>query len=366
MTTFAIIGAGWYGCHIALSLKALGFDVTVFERHSRPFHEASGNNQFRLHQGFHYPRHAGTRLQSRDGYMRFIERYPDLSLPVARNIYAVPEHDSLIDLTTYRLIMTASGLQYRPIEHPPVPLKDISGCLMVDERLLLIDRARQYFSRELGTDLHLSEAEERITPKARCVWVNGERFDFLIDASWGRATPLHRKVFFEPTMLLYYEAMDPHFPALTFVDGPLCSVYPTEDETTFTLSSVPHTPLGPTRNPAEAYAAVQQVSEALVMQKARLMEQQITRYLPDFHQHFRLIGPQLAVKTKPVGSHDDRSCYVHRQDRVFSVLSGKIDTIFFAADQIIAAIQSEGREAPRPSSTLRSEIASVFEVEALA
>ena len=78
----AIIGAGWYGCHLGSSLKALGFDVRVFEQHHRPLHEASGNNQFRLHLGFHYPRHHGTRVQSRDGFARFMERYPQVNVQV--------------------------------------------------------------------------------------------------------------------------------------------------------------------------------------------------------------------------------------------------------------------------------------------
>ena len=102
--SIAIIGAGWYGCHLASSLDAIGMSVKVFERNTRPLHEASGNNQFRLHMGFHYARHYNTRMQSRDGYMRFIERYPSLSGKIENNIYAVPSKDSLIDFLTYRLI----------------------------------------------------------------------------------------------------------------------------------------------------------------------------------------------------------------------------------------------------------------------
>jgi hypothetical protein len=71
-------GAGWYGCHIAASLQALGFKFDVFEASNQVLDAASGNNQFRLHIGFHYPRHHGTRIQSRDGFQRFIERYPSL------------------------------------------------------------------------------------------------------------------------------------------------------------------------------------------------------------------------------------------------------------------------------------------------
>ena len=107
---FGIIGAGYYGCHIASSFKALGFDVTLFDSESSLLSKASGNNQFRLHQGFHYARNYRTRVQSRDGYMRFIERYPTLSDSVKTNLYAVPDNDSLVDFLTYRLIMTSSGI----------------------------------------------------------------------------------------------------------------------------------------------------------------------------------------------------------------------------------------------------------------
>ena len=37
----AIIGAGWYGCHIGLSLKHLGFDVTIFEKENDVLTRAS-------------------------------------------------------------------------------------------------------------------------------------------------------------------------------------------------------------------------------------------------------------------------------------------------------------------------------------
>jgi hypothetical protein len=140
--SFAIIGGGWYGCHIATSLRALGFGVTLFEQNNRLLHEASGNNQFRLHQGFHYPRHYATRMQSRDGFSRFVERYPGLSRPVAENLYAVPRGDSLIDFLTYRIIMTSSGIDFSELPETPPGLANIEGCLKATERVLLTGRAR--------------------------------------------------------------------------------------------------------------------------------------------------------------------------------------------------------------------------------
>ncbi|HQS47307.1 MAG: FAD-dependent oxidoreductase [Rhizobiales bacterium 24-66-13] len=353
----AVIGGGWYGCHMGLSLKGLGFDVQIFERHDRLLNEASGNNQFRLHLGFHYARHHGTRLQSRDGFMRFMERYPNLSREVAENIYAVPREDSLIDFPTYRLVMTASGLEFRELRENSAGLRGVDGMLLTGERVLLIERARQYFKQNLDGVLHLGTEVESVESVGAHVVVNGEPFDYLIDCTWGHRGGLPIRFFYEPTILLYYEC-DVPFPAVTMVDGPLCSVYPTEDPNIYTLSSVPHTPLGRFDSSAEARAARDAVTGHVVAEKCAAMEDQISRYLPDFRDRFRFLGPQLAIKTKPVGKFDDRSCYVFRRGRVFTVMSGKIDTIFFAVERVLSFIEAgAGDYSEFGGSLLRQEIA---------
>ena len=354
----AIIGAGWYGCHLGSSLKMLGFDVTVFEQHARPLHEASGNNQFRLHLGFHYPRHHGTRVQSRDGFMRFMERYPYLSRDVPENIYAVPRAESLIDFTTYRLIMTSTGIDFRETGESSVPIREIAGLLHTSERVLLIEQSRRYFAEQLGSSLVLKHRVASIENQADCVRVDGEAFDLLIDASWGQQLGMPMPFYYEPTILLYYET-DDDFPAVTFVDGPLCSIYPTEDPSIYTLSSVPHTPLGRFAVAAEARQVRDSISADMIEAKRQLMEEQISRYLPTFRENFRMVGPQLAIKTKPVGNFDDRSCSVFRRGRVFHVMSGKIDTIFFAMERILSFIESSQSRGFAPlSSPLRQDIAS--------
>ena len=354
--SFAIIGGGWYGCHIAASFTALGFNVTIFEQHHRLLHEASGNNQFRLHLGFHYPRHYGTRMQSREGFSRFVERYPGLSSPVAENLYAVPRGDSLIDFLTYKLIMTASGIEFSELPELPAILANIEGCLRTPERVLLLDKARRYFTQRLSPYLVLDHRVESIEERGESVYVDGKRFDFVIDATWGHFLKPPIDAFYEPTMLLYYEA-NMEFPAVTLVDGPLCSVYPTEDPTLYTLSSVSHTPLGHFDNAAEACAALGRVGSELVANKVMQMEALISRYVPSFREVFRFVGPQLAVKTKPIGSFDDRSCYVYKEGRRFSVMSGKIDTIFFSVERILSLIESTTEESIRNEpSGLRAEI----------
>jgi hypothetical protein len=335
----AVIGAGWYGCHIALSLKSLGFEVSLFEQNERPLHEASGNNQFRLHQGFHYPRHYDTRTQSRDGFVRFAERYGNLSRSIPENIYAVPRAESHIDFLTYRLIMTSSGITFTEPSEISVQLENVAGLLLANERVLLTERARDYFIRRLGPSLLLKEPVVSIHRKPHITYVNGVAFDLVIDATWGHHTKVPMSVMYEPTVLLYYETKS-FFPAITFVDGPLCSIYPTENPNIYTLSSVPHTPIGRFSTAAEARQAKNSVNAEVINQKIKAMEEQVLHYVPTFKEHFRYLGPQTSIKTKPVGGYDDRSCYVFREGNVFSVMSGKIDTVFFAVDRILSSLQA--------------------------
>lgn len=358
--SFGIIGGGWYGCHVASSLMALGFEVQLFEQRDRLFHEASGNNQFRLHQGFHYARHSATRVQSRDGFSRFLERYPDLSAPVARNIYAVPAQDSLVDYDTYRLVMTSSGVHFEEMSLADTGLTGVSGAMRTSERVLNLTRARSYFENALKPVLNLGARVESLAQDETGVRMNGRRFDFVVDASWGHFAGLDMDVFYEPTLLLYYEGPK-DFPAVTLVDGPLCSIYPTEVEGLYTLSSVPHTPLGRFTSADQARACRDAVSADLVNLKRRDMEAQVARYVPGFSDTFRFVGPQLSIKTKPVGAFDDRSCHVLQNDRVFTVLSGKIDTIFFAVERILSLVEASGGGGGTAAvpSLLRGDIARV-------
>jgi hypothetical protein len=336
----AVIGAGWYGCHIGLSLLSLQMEVDVYEKADRVLHAASGNNQFRLHQGFHYARHHGTRIQSRDGFIRFTERYGNLSLPVAQNMYVVPQDSSLIDFDTYKMIMVSSGLSFIEITEEPDYLSNTEGVIQTHERVILIDRARRYFNERLNRSLHLSTAVEEIRESGDDMIVNGKRYDYVIDATWGHLGGLSVPVIFEPTLLLYYEG-EPQIPAVTLVDGPLCSVYPTEDSRLYTLSSVPHTPLGQFASAAEALARNRSVTPDFVKNKREAMEQQILVNMPFFPEQYRFMGVQLAVKTKPIGKFDDRSCQVFRSGRRFFVMSGKIDTVFYATERIISMIGAD-------------------------
>jgi hypothetical protein len=337
---FAVIGAGFYGLHIATRLKALGLETKVFEKADDILAFASGNNQFRLHLGFHYARNFRTRQQSRDGYFRFLERYEKLTELVQENYYLVPQGDSLIDFPTYKLIMMSSGLDFIEKETPE-EICHPCGTVLTAERVLMIDRARKHFYQQLPDAIQL-DTEAVVSMQEYSVGVNGESFDYCIDCTWGHLIP-DKKFFFESTILLYYRKKTRTAPAraYTFVDGPLCSLYPTENPDIFTLSSVPHTPIEQHATSAEALHAIANLSSHDINLKRLLMEMQFMKYYPSFLEDYEYVDPQLCVKTKPFGQDDDRSCYVKKYGRLIKCLSGKVDNIFYAAAEVMSLIEDE-------------------------
>lgn len=71
-----IIGAGFYGCHVALALRDVGFgEVLIVEREDGLMRRASYVNQARVHNGYHYPRSRQTALSSRNNFARFVEEH---------------------------------------------------------------------------------------------------------------------------------------------------------------------------------------------------------------------------------------------------------------------------------------------------
>ena len=66
----AVIGGGWYGCYIALSLAKQGCKVILFEAKSDLFRGCSGTYGIRVHAGPHYPRSLVTRRESQTAQER--------------------------------------------------------------------------------------------------------------------------------------------------------------------------------------------------------------------------------------------------------------------------------------------------------
>ena len=172
--------------------------------------------------------------------------------------------------------------------------------------------------------------------------VDGEVYDYVIDATWGAFTALNPELinyFYEPTILFYLRLkLNGKFPAITLMDGSFASIYPTEVDNVYTLSSVEHTPCGKYFHKRDAYDFLENISNEFIENKWDLMQKEISLYVENFNEQFELIKPQFSIKTKPVSKSDDRSLRLKRIGNYFSVLPGKIDNIFQASDWILGEL----------------------------
>lgn len=324
-----VIGGGIYGCHLALFLKNYGINVKLFEKNSNLFEGSSGNNQYRLHKGFHYARSYKTRFQSKIGFDIFLKSYSEHTIKVEKNYYLIPFIDSLIDFGTYISIFQNENYEFEFINDNEFDfLKGIEGGFKVDERVIDTNSLSEMFKNKLKGNIEFNKnvlIEELDDLK--------NNYDFIFDCTWGRLIKKFESIF-ELTHLCYIKSIIPKHPAITLVDGPLWSIYPTSYKDIFTLSSVKYTPILKNKNLNKIIEKKENISDLALVENYQKMIKQVEINYPTFKNNFKLIGHQLSIKNKPLSRDDSRECKIFKEDNLISVFSGKIDTFYIVEEFI--------------------------------
>jgi glycine/D-amino acid oxidase-like deaminating enzyme len=108
-----IIGGGFFGCSIALHLRARGFSaVTVCEREPQLLSRASYANQARVHNGYHYPRSYLTAWRSRANMAQFARDYAPALKRDYTSIYAIAARRSKVMPAQYERFMRDIGAHF--------------------------------------------------------------------------------------------------------------------------------------------------------------------------------------------------------------------------------------------------------------
>lgn len=314
-----VLGAGFYGCHIANALS-LEHDVEVHEIADRIFAGASGNIPARLHTGAHYPRSRMTRAACLDHHKEFMARYGFLTRGVPINLYAIAANRSMIDFAQY--VDTLSGeieflTAYDPAEYG---LQNVEGAILVGERHILTDIAREYFERSLGDAVKLNTPPER---------VDDDDWDFTIDATFcaNDAAGVDR---YEPCLVLLLEGRTDK--AVTVMDGPFPSLYPWNEEAGLcSLSSALWTPFSKTcKTWPAARALIESLSAEDIAGQAEGMVASMAEFYPAVRE-YKVVDHRLSVRAMPLSGADTRLVDVVRMgDRALRIRAGKIDAIIHA------------------------------------
>ena len=338
----AVIGAGWFGCHIALKLKKKNYKVVIYEKEKDIFLGASGANQNRLHLGFHYPRSFVTREQSKKGYKLFIKTYPDLSKKVNKNIYAIAkDKKNIIDFKSYLEIIKSSKLFFKKTDPKKIGLKNIEGAIVCKERLIDLDAAKKFFKKKLNNKIIFKTEIKKIQKNGNYYIIKKKKYDYVINCSWQQFKPNPEwELSYEPCLTFLYKPKYKNLPSLTIMDGPFYTLYEWK-KGLFNLYSVLDSRIVTTKNLIYAKKILNNLNIANQKMIKTKVENKFNNFYPNFRKNFKFSGYLKSLRTIENTQTHNRELKIKCKNNFIDVLSGKIDHIHLAEKKIFKCLKKK-------------------------
>lgn len=132
-----VIGGGFFGCYVALSIRRAFGSVAVLEREADLLTRASYVNQARVHNGYHYPRSLMTALRSRVNFPRFREEFGDCLETGFTKLYATAR-DSKVTAMQFARFCEKIGAR---IDSAPPPLRSLFDTALIEDVFVVTECA---------------------------------------------------------------------------------------------------------------------------------------------------------------------------------------------------------------------------------
>jgi len=361
----AIVGAGWYGCHMALELSKLGVEVILFEKSDKIFSGISGTFGIRLHAGPHYPRSEGTREYCHKNFRKFEDHYPELVNHHKYSIYAIGNIDangrpSKVSPEVFDKVCTEFQYKHR-INPEEYGFRNLLTAHSLDEPSMSLGTPlRKYFVRLLenaNINVRYNVKVDDIEYDEDHAIINGQKFDYVINATsfkdlLPRATDLPQGIthIYQPCLALVYEAkaeaqltdpisfiaMDGWFPCLMpYLDG---------SDNQYILTHGKWTILDSCKKHSDAQSILDSIDDEFVLQNIKPpCEKEMLRFNPGFKKRFTFKGFKGSVIAKPVTNTEFRSAitFFEVNKKMIHIIPGKVSCIFSAFEEVLSIINKK-------------------------
>ena len=324
----AIIGAGIYGCHLALVLKNKKYDVDLYDMSDDIFSGASTHNSFRIHKGYHYPRSGKTREMCMRDEAAFIKNYAHLTSPGKYNpkLFCIADdHRTLMDYKTMKIIMSGSGLPFEERslkEITNMGFANIEQGFLVHEAILMVDKAKKWFKkrlREQGVNIKLNTFIRDVVPvHEEKINVLGLDYDFVLNCTYNQGLQHDSKKYdhffdlcFSLILVSKNKKEETTVKSFGIFDGAYPSLEPFgyeeipeqynryRDRKLFQLFHVKHTSV-------KKYVNINAVRTALknglsgpeLLDISQKIIDDTLYFYPKFHDELQVIGHNLSIKNK--------------------------------------------------------------------
>ena len=332
-----IIGAGIFGCSIALELCKDGHEVTIIEQDSDIMLRATKNNHNRIHYGYHYPRSLDTANQSLNGLLSFMSNYGDAILYGFENYYSIAKDNSLTSSSQFIEFCNLAGISFKSA----YPDKHIMNPEMLSDSFLVEEPVYDWVKLQSIVKSRLNKSDIKV--KLNTAYTNlSETFDFIINCTYSNINSICKIAGLQEMSFHSQDVIIPIFESniqrvgLTVMDGPFCSVMPKGfEEGKFLLYhaqySVVEEKIG---SPLDFNSSVER-SIKIILNDAQ-------KYFP-FLKDSNVIDYWRTTRAIPENNDDGRVSEIltyEENPNFITVFSGKVTTAVKIAKQIRIGLQT--------------------------
>ena len=333
--SFCIIGAGWYGLHLAIELKKK-YNVTIFEKKKDIFLGSSGFNQFRAHEGFHYPRSSKTIDEIKKNSIKFKKKYSFGLKFLNKNIYTIAKESSLLDFDSYLALLKQKKLKFKKIKKVSY-LKNIEGIININEGVILNNKIKKYFIKNLRKNI-IFHSNIKLNKKLI------DSYDFILDCTNNELSfnNLIKHHFILTISLVYKKIGKKNIFPTTIMDGELPSLFPYADKKNlWTLTHSRHTHIKSFKSQSEIEKYKKKINKKKILEIKNNMENSLKHFYPNFLKDFKLVDYFFSQKCLPKNKSSERLLYFKKQNKIISYFSPKIQNIFSAEAHIKKLLNNE-------------------------
>tara|TARA_Y100000768_G_C23970553_1_gene680288 strand:- start:542 stop:1579 length:1038 start_codon:yes stop_codon:yes gene_type:complete len=342
----AIVGAGFYGCYFAKHLSKK-HKVYVFEKNSRLIMEAGYNNQYRLHQGFHYPRSQKTIQQTKEGYIKFIKEFKKYIYFPKHNYYCIHKN-SKIGFLNYLKVLKKNKLNFEIVNKDKIPFlrkELIEGAINTREGVILIDKLTKQLIKDVKKKclVKINSKVTKINNKKGIIQTQKKNFYFdkIINTTYTDPNlGLENNKFnlkYELASLIIPRLKIKNVPGITIMDGNFVSLYP-RNKYNFSLSSVKYTPVKKLKSLKHKDLYLSQIFKNKNLIKKNILNN-VSKFIDLKKINYKYSKIEIAPKTKIKNDKGDiRTTELIAENKVISILCGKLDAVPLIYKKILKLI----------------------------
>jgi len=355
-----VVGAGIFGCTVAVRLAQNGYAVTLVEKDDGILKGTSARSVFRVHQGPHYPRSDATANQSRDSFELFCSIFEGSIDKNFLNFYAISKEASKVSSKEFREFvlrtqMKVSKTDLSVLEKFGVDISSIDTVWLCPEGVYDINRMRSYFLsiffqldiklitevEILGLERHDRGWHTLSSPKELGI------FNFIVLATYatdkinfGESSSMPNKEF-QKTLVLECAIPELNRLGLTVLDGDFLTLLPASFRETFHLYA-PIPSVIARRTAGKIPKDFTSIPEGNLVENAKSkIIQRFSSYLPD-HKNLEVVSELIATRVIPANSSasDRRTTEVSLLSKgLIEVFSGKVDHAVIASKRVLEIIE---------------------------